>query len=160
VAVVMYIPLDCHLQEWEYLHSGFVEVFVPFYWDFDQVNGILRFRLAGRITDEEVHDYYREASEIALAVNPRAGIMDLSDVISLDVSRQTISNLAKGVPILPDPERPRIVIASSTLVLGITRMFLTEGEVTRPNLYVVQTQEAAWAILGVKDVHFGPYNKK
>lgn len=133
---------------------------MPFYWDFDQVNRILRFRLQGRITDEELQDCYREAAEVAPAVKPRAGIMDLSDVVSLDVSRQTVSALAKRAPIFPDHERPRIVIASSTLVLGIMRMFLTEGEATRPNLYVVRTPEAAWAILGVKDVQFEPYNKK
>ena len=133
---------------------------MPFYWDFDQVNRILRFRLEGRITNEEVRDYYREAREIAAMVDARAGIMDMSGVTSLDVSRETIARLAKSTPIFPDHERPRIVIASSTLVLGITRMFQMEGEATRPNLYVVQTQEAAWAILGVKDVQFEPYNKK
>jgi hypothetical protein len=130
---------------------------VAFSWDFDVTNQIVRFRLIGRITDAELMDLYKKMGEITTEVRPRAAVTDLSDVTSFEVSRQTISNLAKQDPAFSNPERPRILIAPSPFLFGVTRMFQMEGESTRPNLFVVHTHEAAWAILGVKEPVFTPY---
>jgi len=133
---------------------------VPLHWDFDATNKIIRFRLEGRIGDREIEDCYREMGAVSGAVEAKAGVADFSAVTSFEVSRQTIVNLAKQEPALPGEQRPRVLIATSPYVLGILRMFQMEGESTRPNLYVVQTHEAAWAILGIKEPAFAAYNGK
>jgi hypothetical protein len=130
---------------------------VPLYVDFDPVNKILRFRIEGKIANEELHDCYERFGEIASILNPAAAITDLSGA-SLNISHQAISDLARRAPALRDPQRPRIIVAPDPLVFGMARIFETEGAGSRPNLYVVQSVDAALAILGITEAHFTPYN--
>ena len=87
---------------------------------------------------------------------PRASIWDLSGVTSLEVSTDAVATLARSVPALPEPERPRIIVAPSAHVFGLARMFQALGEGTRPRLRVVRTLEEACAMLGVSKPRFEP----
>jgi hypothetical protein len=127
---------------------------MPYYFDFDSTNRILRCRLEGKITDEILKDYYRAAGKYSALTDPRASVLDMSPVTSMEVSPQTIRELANSPPAIADPSRPRCIIAPSPEVFGMARMFELQGQDTRPNLHVVRTQKEAWAILGLSKAKF------
>ncbi len=82
--------------------------------------------------------------------------MDLSGITGIDVSPDTIRELAFSPPVMPNPEAPRFVIAAMPKAFGLARMFELEGQHTRPNLHVVRTLDDACAILGISNFHFEP----
>ena len=127
---------------------------MPYQVEFDSTNQILRACFKGRVTDEELKAFYQHATEIASHINPRAGITDFSAVTSFEVSPNTIRGLAKLPPALPDPAKPRVIVAPIPHVFGMASMFGIEGQETRPNHHVVRTMREACAILGVQEPHF------
>jgi hypothetical protein len=133
---------------------------MPYHFEFDSTHRILRCRLEGRIADEELREYYREQKKYSVQQDPLGAILDMSAVTSLDVSPNTIRDLAKSPPAMPNPDRPRVIIATSPTVFGIARMFETQGQETRPNLHVVRSEKEALAILGVTEIKFEPIHLK
>lgn len=133
-----------------------VRAFMPYRFDFDSANWIARCSLEGRVTEEDVRSCYRDAAEFFALTCPRAGVFDLTGVISLDFPSQTVYELAKLPPILTDPERVRVAIAPAAGVFGMARMFEMLGDSKRPNLHVVRTSREAWAILGIREPQFKP----
>jgi hypothetical protein len=129
---------------------------MPYVFDFDSTNRVLRCRLEGCITDDELKAFYRASAEHVASTSPRAAISDFSAVDAFEVSPETIRELARSSPVMSNPELPRFVIAVSPKIFGMARMFELEGQSTRPNLHVVQSPEAACAILGIKNLHFEP----
>lgn len=129
---------------------------MPYPFEFDSTHRILRCQLEGRVTDEELSGYYRDAERYAKQTDPLAGILDMSGVTSLEVSPETIGELARLPPAMPYPSRPRVLIATSPAVFGVARMFELQGQATRPNLHVVRSEKEALAILGVAETSFEP----
>ena len=129
---------------------------MPYQFDFDSTNRILRGQLDGCVTDEVLREYYRAAAGHAAKIDPLSGLTDFSAVTSFEVSAQTVRNLARSVPAMPDPSRVRVIVAPVDHVFGISRLFQIEGEKTRPHNHVVRTVEEAWAVLGVHDPKFEP----
>ena len=78
----------------------------------------------------------------------------MSAVTSIEVSQQTIRELANLPPTIPEPASPRFIIASLNQVFGIARMFELQGQDTRPNLHVVRSEKEVWAILGIRSTRF------
>ena len=133
---------------------------MPFFFDFDPANGVLRCRVEGRLTDGLLKDVYVRATDYVAKKPPRAGIMDFSAVTGVQVSNETIRQLAQAPPIMPDMNAPRFIIATAPRAFGMARMFELLGQDSRPNLHVVRSLEAACAILGVKELHFEPVPDK
>ena len=129
---------------------------MPYTFDYDPVNWILRCRLSGGVGDELLREFFRAGADHAILTNPSAGVVDLSDVDSFDVSSRAIEELAKAQPVLSNPNLRRIVIAPASDVYGMMRMFEMEGEQVRPGLHVVRSEQEAWAILGVLHPRFEP----
>jgi hypothetical protein len=129
---------------------------MPYTFDFDSVNRILRCRLSGRVNDEILKDFFQAGSRHAVSIHPAAGVVDLSAVTSFDVSTPAIKALARSAPVLHDPDLRRVVIAPSPGIYGMMRMFEMEGEATRPGLQVVRSERDAWAILAVRNPRFEP----
>lgn len=129
---------------------------MPYQFDFDVENKILRARFEGRLTDEELKNLYRDSTAYAKMSGVLAGVTDFSAATSVEVSQQTILELAASEPALPDPKAVRVVIATSPGIFGLARMFEMTGERTRPNLHIVRTEQEAWAILGVWNPRFEP----
>jgi CheY-like chemotaxis protein len=122
--------------------------------DFDLNNKIIRCRIDGVVTDETLREYYRLCSKYG-AMNPTyAGIFDMSAVIFITVSAQTIRDLAMLPPAFPDPDILRVIVAGSDEMFGLARMFDLQGSETRPNLHVVRTEKEALAVLGIRDARF------
>ncbi len=133
---------------------------MPHQFDFDPTNRILRCRLEGRVTDEELYGCYRDIEGYSAQTDPLAGIIDFSGVTSLDVSPKTIRDLARLPPAMPNPARPRVLVAVSPPVFGLARMFELHGQDTRPNLHVVRTEKEMFAILGIQSAQFEPIRTK
>jgi hypothetical protein len=129
---------------------------MPYTFDFDSANRILRFRLSGRVNDEILKDFFQAGSQYAVRIHPAAGVVDLSGVTSFDVSTPAIKAVARSTPVLHDPDLRRVVIAPSPGIYGMMRMFEMEGESTRPGLQVVRSEREAWAILAVRNPKFEP----
>lgn len=129
---------------------------MPCHFEFDPVNKLLRVRLEGRITTEAAREHYRAAGQVVMQTRPRASIWDLSAVTSLEVSTDAVAKLARSVPALPEPDRPRVIVAASAHVVGLARMFQSLGEGARPRLRVVRTLEEACTLLGVQTARFEP----
>lgn len=129
---------------------------MPYAFDFDSANRILRCRLNGEVNDEVLKDFFQAGSKHAIRIHPAAGVVDLSEVTSFDVSTPAIKALAKSTPVLHDPGLRRVVIAPSPGIYGMMRMFEMEGEATRPGLQVVRSEREAWAILAVRNPRFEP----
>jgi hypothetical protein len=127
---------------------------MPYHIEFDPVNRVLRGRLVGKITDEVLREFYLVSEKYIALTNPRSTVTDMSSVTSLEVSAQTVRDLANLPPALADPSRPRCIIAVSAKVFGMARMFELQGQGTRPNLHVVRTEKEAWAILGISKPKF------
>ncbi|MGH9689405.1 MAG: hypothetical protein ACRD5K_20260 [Candidatus Acidiferrales bacterium] len=129
---------------------------MPYSFDFDLANGILRCQLSGNVTDQELKQFFRVGAGLAVRVHPAAGVIDLTEVNSFDVSTQTIRELSRVEPVLRDPDLRRVVIAPSPDTFGMMRMFELEGQDIRPEIHVVRTEKEAWAILAVENPRFQP----
>jgi hypothetical protein len=127
-----------------------------FRFEFDAANRILLARFHGRLTDELLEEFYREAGRHWTATDPRAGIADYSLVTEVAVSVDFVRYLAKQEPTADVSGRPRYIVASRTHTFGLARMFQIVGESKRPLLQVVHTLEEALAALGVQSAHFEP----
>ena len=125
------------------------------YWfSFDSKNGILRGQIEGKVADQELKAFYEAARELAGSTSPRAAIADFTAVTSFNFGRETLLELAKFDPVLPDPNLPRVILVPSTQGFGLVRVFQGEIENTRPNVHVVYTLAEACAILGVDRLEF------
>jgi hypothetical protein len=129
---------------------------MPYIFDFDPANRILRCSLSGEVNDEVLKDFFQAGSRYAIRIHPAAGVVDLSAVTSFEVSSPALKAVARSAPVLHDPDLRRVVIAPSPGVYGMMRMFEMEGEVTRPGLQVVRSEREAWAILAVRNPQFKP----
>ena len=129
---------------------------MPFRFEFDSTHRILRVAFSDVVTDESITSFYGMLAKYAAALDPLAGILDLSSVTSFEVTIPTIRKLAWSEPAMPHSDRPRFIVANSAHVFGMARMFEFEGESTRPNLHVVRTPRDVWAILGIHDPQFEP----
>jgi hypothetical protein len=133
---------------------------VPYHFEFDSIHRILRCQMDGRVTDEELRRYYRDAELYTTGTDPLSGILDLSGVTSFEVSPELVRELASLPPAMADRARPRVLIATSAAVFGLARMFELHGQESRPNLHVVRSEKEALAILGVSRPSFKPIQGK
>jgi hypothetical protein len=123
--------------------------------EFDSSNGILCCRLEGDVTDESLKECYEAARKYTALTNPDVGIMDFSNVVSFSVSSQTVRDLAHCAPAMPG-SRPRFLVAPSTHMYGMARMFQLYGSEARPALHVVSSVDEAYTLLGVPKPQFEP----
>jgi len=129
---------------------------MPYYFEFDPVNRILRGRFEGRVTDELLKEYYGIAGGYFERTAARAAITDFSAVTSFEVSPQFIRELASSPPAILDQVLPRFIVAASPQIYGTARMFELAGQDTRPNLHVVHTMKEVCVILGILHPKFEP----
>lgn len=129
---------------------------MPYHIEFDSTNRILRARFEGRVTDDELKEVYRFGQENVSRFDPRSGITDFSGVTTVAFSSQTMRDLARMRPIMPDPSRPVVLVAPTPDLFGMARMFELQGAEARPNLHVVRTAEEAYQILNVRQPQFVP----
>ncbi len=131
---------------------------MPYSFEFDAVNAILRVNYQGQVTDASLTDCYKATTPAAVRSKARALILDLSGVSSFDVSPSTIRQLASRSPIVKDPSTPRIIVAPTTYLFGISRTFHMLVGHTRPVLHVVRSLSEAHGLLGARNVSYEPFS--
>jgi hypothetical protein len=129
---------------------------MPYHFEFAPGERIFRCRMEGLVTDKLILDYYGEVGRYVERTKPRAGILDLSDVTSWEVSNETVRSLARSSPALVDSSLPRFIVAPAAHLFGTARMFQILGEETRPELHVSRTLDEAYAALGVASLQYEP----
>jgi len=127
---------------------------MPYRFSFDAKNGILRGQIEGKITAEELKEFYEAARELAVTTSPRGAIADFTGVTAFDFGRDTMLELAKFAPVLPDSNLPRVILVPSTEGFGLARTFQHQVQDKRPNVHVVHRLSEACAILGVQQPEF------
>jgi hypothetical protein len=77
------------------------DIFMPYYFEFDPKNRILRCRFDGAIADQTLREFFGVAREYVAKTRPLAGIADLLAVTSFEATPETIRELASSPPVLP-----------------------------------------------------------
>ena len=129
---------------------------MPYQVEFDATHRILRARFQGRVTDDDLREVYRFGQAHVERLDPLSGITDFSETTSVAFTAQTMRELARTKPIMPDPTRPVVFVAPTPDLFGMARLFELQGADARPNLHVVRTSEEAYRILNVSDPQFTP----
>jgi hypothetical protein len=127
---------------------------VPYQVDFDSSHRILRARFIGPVTDDDLREAYRVGEENVARLDPLSGITDFSDATGAAFSADTMRELARMKPIMPDRSRPVIFVAPLPDLFGMARLFELQAGDSRPNLHVVRTTAEAYRILNIQDPHF------
>jgi hypothetical protein len=129
---------------------------MPYCFEFDPKNRILRCRFDGAIADQTLREFFGVAREYVAKTRPLAGIADLLAVTSFEATPETIRELASSPPVLPETRYPCFIVAASPPVFGMMRMFELGGQDTRPNLHVVRSMKEVCVVLGVPEPKFEP----
>jgi hypothetical protein len=124
--------------------------------EFDAASKVLLGRLDGILTDDSLREAYETAAKYAVATDAQTGIWDTTSVTEFALSSEFMRSLASQVPIIADPKRARIIVASKPAAFGLFRMFQITGERSRPKLTIVHTLDEAFAVLGIQSPHFEP----
>jgi len=130
---------------------------VPGHFEFDHERRILLLVAEGNIQEAEILYVKENIARAVAALNPVAGIADLSKVEKFDVSTDVLRTAARQ-PSPYAPETPSFIVAGSDHVFGMARMYEFFGAATRANLRVVHSREEALAALGALDAKFEPVN--
>jgi hypothetical protein len=142
-------------------HAPWLDVgHMSYHFEFNSTHRIIRCCFEGRVTDQTLKDFYGVAAMLVASNVPCAGIVDMSAVTLLDISSQTVRELASLPPTIPDPASPRFIIAASPQIFGLARMFEQQRQDIRPNLHVVRTAREVWVILGVEEPRFEPIHSE
>ena len=129
---------------------------MPYRFDFDSANKILRGRFSGKVTDHQLKEYYLRIGPLMARTRSGAGITDFSSARSSTVTTGTVRQLAASAPAMPSPRQLSFIIAAKPPVLGLARAFQSDGWQTRPNMYIVRTLLEVCVILGVYTLKFDP----
>jgi len=127
---------------------------MAFQFEFDPLHQIIRIMFSEVVTEDDLMSFYRMAALLVQRLDPQAAVVDFTSVNSFDISVEFMRSLAALPPAIPQPERPRVVVAPADYVFGLARLFAVEGEATRPNFHVVRSAQQAWAILEVQKPEF------
>ena len=127
---------------------------MPYHFEFDARNKVLRARFRGTLTNELLSEFYNQIEAFVRYTKPTSGITDFSEVTYFDASAGTVRHLAQGPPAAKSPIKHRVIVAVTPHQYAMSRMFHILGEETRPGLKVVRSLEEAYAVLDVKDPLF------
>jgi len=129
---------------------------IHFCFEYDPENKILRGKFAGPVTDQSIANGYRLASLLVRDIDVRGSIADFSSVTAVDVSPNSIHELAASPSVDPVVSSPRVIVVPSDPLLGLAELFQKLGKGTRPNLHVVRSSDEALMLLGVVAPRFQP----
>ncbi len=111
---------------------------------------ILRVTFEGVLDDAALRHAYREVKRYGRASHPAIGIWDMSGVTEFHASSETVRDLGRAQPALPEAELPRFLVAPSDEAFGMGRMFQSIGDQSRPHLYVVRSLGEVYAQLKIE----------
>jgi hypothetical protein len=128
---------------------------MSYQFDFEPTHRILRGRFEGDVNDADLAAFCSDAAQKVAATDPLRELTDFTDVVTFKSSAENIRRLARTGHEMPDPSRPRVIVAPSDLIFGTARMYEIEGEAARPYVYVVRSLSEALAIFGISgELHY------
>ena len=110
--------------------------------------------MEGIVGDRELLNYYDDVTGWVQRINPVAGILDMTDVTSLEATPAIVRTLARSAPPMTNPENPRFLVAGSDHVYGMLRMYQIVGGESRSTLHVVRSITEAYTALGITEPRF------
>jgi len=122
----------------------------------DPQHNLLRCIWEGVVTDELLWEQYCAAKALVASHTLYRCINDFSGATRFDASSTIIERIARTPPIFGGAGTILIIVAPKDLMFGLSRMFSTLSEPTRPNVHVVHTEEEAYALLGITSPQFSP----
>ena len=123
--------------------------------EFDATHQVLLLRAEGQFTEESVRSKQASIQRYSTATGAQAAIFDLSGVTEFELSTNFIKSLANEAPSM-SASHPLVIVAPSTHGFGLSRMFQSLSDQTRPLLQVVRTRDEALSLLGIPSPHFEP----
>jgi hypothetical protein len=126
---------------------------MPYHFEFDSENRILLLVAEGDVQDAELLVINDVVGAHVKALQPAAGISDLSAITSFQISSDAVSTAALQPSPYPE-ETPRFIVAPQDHIFGMSRMFEMIGSRTRAKLKIVRNRDEALAAIGVKNPKF------
>jgi hypothetical protein len=123
--------------------------------DFGARHSVLRITVTGYVSNEIMLDTYAVVAKYVAAHGACRAITDPSGVTKFDVSPSAMRALTKETPAIPKGHM-RVIVAPEDSKYGMVRMFQIITELTRPDLQVVRTLDAAYHLLNVESPEFVP----
>jgi hypothetical protein len=123
------------------------------WFEVDSSSSVGRWVLKGDITDGTFTQSLAAVSRVIAGLDLSAGIIDLTEVTSFDVSEAALKDVAMTGPVM-SREMLRLVVAPEEQAFARARLFAVLSESSRPNLFVVRSLESAQHLLGIKEPNF------
>src|SRR3954468_1965339 len=117
---------------------------------------VLHVTFEGALDDASLRHAYKEVKRYVRATNPAIGIWDMSGVTEFHASSDTVRDLGRSQPALPQPELPRFLVAPSDQTYGMARMFQGVGAAMRPQLHVVRSLQEVYDEMKIAPPKYEP----
>jgi hypothetical protein len=117
---------------------------------------VLRAVFEGVLDDKGLRHAYQELKRYVRATDPAVGIWDMSGVTELAITSETVRELGRAQPALPQPEVPRFIVTPTDHAFGMARMFQEIGDATRPQLKVVRSLQEVYDQVGIAPPGYEP----
>jgi hypothetical protein len=132
---------------------------MPYHFEFDRNHRILLTVVSGEYTDEEQLSINTDIRRHATALNPIAGIGDMSAITACLVTPASIQIAARESSPY-DVGVKRFLVAPGDHVFGMSRMYQMTGKESRTSMRIVRTRDEALEELGVADASFEPVGQE
>jgi len=139
------LPISCEPKEMTgtaHGHRRPTGSIMQYHFEFDREHRILLVRVEGDIRDEDLDKLYHCIKQLAVELNPSAGITDLSGLTFCNLSSHGIWSAAQNHSPYKDLTA-RFLVAPREHVFGLCRMYQMAGGETRAALHVVRSREEA-----------------
>jgi hypothetical protein len=125
-----------------------------FFLEFDATNNTVKLTFEATVTTADIGGGAYSALRDFVATRPPCkGIADFSHVTVVEVADHIIRDRAKLPPAMSGGQL-FVIVAPRDHVYGLSRMFATLAEQTRPHVQVVRTMDDAYRMLGIASPQF------
>jgi hypothetical protein len=118
--------------------------------EFDPVIRLLKVSFEGDLDERTLVQASLKLRDVVPALKSAKGLSDFSLVTAVHIASERLHSLAQFKPAFPS-DVPHAIVAPRDYIFGLARMFQAVGSETRPNLYVVRTEQEAYRLLGIAD---------
>ena len=126
---------------------------MPHVLEIDATENVIRVSVYGDLAPAEVSDIFQRVRKFLSKTEIRGGILDLSNVRTLDIPADVVRRFSKEPPLFKGSQ-PRVIVAAADLVFGMARLFQISRSAIHDQLHVVHTMREAYDILGLKNPDF------
>jgi hypothetical protein len=127
-----------------------------FFLEFDAPSDTVRVVFDAIVTTEDIGGNVHAALRTFVSEHPQCqGIADFSHVKQFDVPSHVIRDRARLPPAMPSGKL-FVMVAPQDHIFGLSRMFASFADQSRPHIRVVRTMDEAYRLLEIRDPNFQP----